>query len=162
MFVFVLKPIIYFQFSEITFTTRIRIKSIDQTMRKVILEVAVSLDGKIEGPRGEFDWCFDDQDYGMTDFLNGIDTIFFGRKSYDLVMRMDESGEYKDPWGDYNNYVFSKTLSDVKKGYNLISEDVEKQVNQMKSAEGKDIWLFGGASLTTYFIEKELLKDLWI
>jgi dihydrofolate reductase len=34
-------------------------------MRKVILQLAVSLDGLIEGPNGEYDWCFTDQDYGM-------------------------------------------------------------------------------------------------
>ena len=34
-------------------------------MRKVILGVAVSLDGLIEGPNGEYDWCLMDQDYGM-------------------------------------------------------------------------------------------------
>jgi dihydrofolate reductase len=40
-------------------------------MRKVILSVAVSLDGFIEGPNGEYDWCFGhtDQDYGMSDFI---------------------------------------------------------------------------------------------
>ncbi len=38
-------------------------------MRKVILNVAVSLDGLIEGPNGEYDWCFTDQDYGLTGFL---------------------------------------------------------------------------------------------
>ena len=27
-------------------------------MRKVILSVAVSLEGLIEGPNGEYDWCF--------------------------------------------------------------------------------------------------------
>jgi len=55
-------------------------------MRKIILNLAVSLDGFIEGPNGEIDWCFTDQDYGMTDFLNRIDTIFFGRKSYKWQM----------------------------------------------------------------------------
>lgn len=38
-------------------------------MRKVILGLAVSLDGFIEGPNGEYDWCFTDQDYGMKDFM---------------------------------------------------------------------------------------------
>lgn len=57
-------------------------------MRKVILNLAVSLDGFIEGPNGEFDWCFTDQDYGMTDFMNRIDVIFIERKSYELVLQM--------------------------------------------------------------------------
>jgi dihydrofolate reductase len=50
-------------------------------MRKVILALAVSLDGFIEGPNGEYDWCFTDQDYGLTDFMNSIDTLFMGRKT---------------------------------------------------------------------------------
>ena len=54
-------------------------------MRKVILNLAVSLDGFIEGPDGEYDWCFADQDYGMTEFFEDTDTVFMGRKSYDLI-----------------------------------------------------------------------------
>ncbi len=42
-------------------------------MRKIILQLAVSLDGFIEGPNGEFDWCFTDVDYGMSDFFKRID-----------------------------------------------------------------------------------------
>lgn len=131
-------------------------------MSKVILAVATSLDGKIEGPNGEFDWCFSDQDYGMSNFMKRIDTIFFGRKSYDLVIRMDESGQYADPYGQYNNFVFSKTLTRVKEGYNLVSEQIADRVKEIKSSEGKDIWLFGGASLTTSFIEEELLDEVWL
>ena len=45
-------------------------------MRKIILQLAVSLDGFIEGPKGEFDWCFTDQDYGMSAFFKRIDALF--------------------------------------------------------------------------------------
>ncbi len=51
--------------------------------RKVILDLAVSLDGFIEGPNGEIDWCIMDNDMGFLDFLHSIDTILYGRKSYD-------------------------------------------------------------------------------
>ena len=131
-------------------------------MRKIILAVAISLDGKIEGPNGEFDWCFTDQDYGMKDFMAGIDTVFFGRKSYDLVMRMDESGEYKDPYGNMNNFVFSNTISKVKNGYSIISGNIEDQVNEIKAKDGKDIWLFGGTNLTTSFINARLIDEIWL
>ncbi len=50
-------------------------------MRKVLLNVAVSLDGFIEDRNGAFDLCFTDQDYGMTEFIHNIDTVLFGRKS---------------------------------------------------------------------------------
>ncbi|MEM7102812.1 MAG: hypothetical protein AAF502_06780 [Bacteroidota bacterium] len=36
-------------------------------MRKLILNVAMSLNGFIEGPNGEYDWCFTGQDYGLND-----------------------------------------------------------------------------------------------
>jgi dihydrofolate reductase len=41
-------------------------------MRKIILGLAVSLDNYIEGPNGEYDWCFTDQDYGMSDFFKRL------------------------------------------------------------------------------------------
>ena len=43
-------------------------------MRKLILGLAVSLDGFIEGPNGEYDWCFSDQDYGLKNFFKRIPT----------------------------------------------------------------------------------------
>lgn len=52
--------------------------------RKVLLDLAVSLDGFIEGQNGEIDWCIMDEEMGFNNFLNQIDTIFYGRKSYDL------------------------------------------------------------------------------
>ena len=59
-------------------------------MRKVILGLAVSLDGYIEGPNGEYDWCLTDQDYGMSAFYKRIDSLFIGRKSYDLTLSMGD------------------------------------------------------------------------
>ena len=52
-------------------------------MRKVILNLAVSLDGFIEGPNGEIDWCIMDDVLNFDAFLSGIDTMFYGRVSYD-------------------------------------------------------------------------------
>lgn len=50
--------------------------------RRVILDLAITLDGYIEGENGEIDWCIMDNEMGFIDFLNQIDTIFYGRKSY--------------------------------------------------------------------------------
>ncbi len=50
-------------------------------MRKVILGVAVSLDGFIEGPKGEYDWCFTDQDYGMSDFFKRDRRLIYWKKN---------------------------------------------------------------------------------
>jgi dihydrofolate reductase len=58
--------------------------SIEVKQRKIILDLAVTLDGFIEGKNGEVDWCIMDADMGFIHFLNQIDTILYGRKSYDL------------------------------------------------------------------------------
>ena len=100
-------------------------------MRKLILQVAVSLDGLIEGPNGEFDWCFTDQDYGLTDFFNQIDTLFVGRKTYELMQRMGEDASPGFP--KFKEYIFSRTLETVKDNAVLIKDDIELNVKKIKN-----------------------------
>jgi dihydrofolate reductase len=130
-------------------------------MRKLVLQLAVSLDGFIEGPNGEYDWCFTDQDYGMNEFFNRIDSVFYGRKSYELTLSMADAMEGAMPrFPTLKEYVFSNTLQDVKPGVVLIRGDIEGEVKRIKNDEGKDIWLFGGASLTTSLMNLGLVDEL--
>lgn len=131
-------------------------------MRKLILQLAVSLDGFIEGPNGEYDWCFTDQDYGMTDFFQRVDSVFYGRKSYELVQSMAGSADNgaMPAFPKLQEYVFSTTLTEIKPGVALVNGDTEAEVKKIKSAAGKDIWLFGGASLTTSLVNLGLVDEL--
>lgn len=128
------------------------------SMRKIILGVAVSLDGYIEGPNGEYDWCFTDQDYGMTDFLKRIDALFIGRKSYELMQTMGDQAVPGMP--EMKEYVFSTTMLEAKPGVEIISKNIEEKVQHIKSQPGKDIWLFGGASLTTSLMNAGLVDEI--
>lgn len=134
-------------------------------MRKVILDVAVSLDGYIEGPNGEYDWCFVDQDYGFTELFNRIDSVFYGRKSWELF------GNYKpaenapemekmifEKTAKMKKYVFSRTLKSVE-GAVLINSNAEEEVKKIKQEPGKDIHLFGGADLVTTFVNSDLIDE---
>lgn len=125
-------------------------------MRQVILNLAVSLDGYIDGPQGEYDWCFTDQDYGMTNFFNRIDTVFMGRKSYQLTETMGEASGLPA----MKTYVFSNTLTKVKNDVNLISGDIGRAITKIKAEPGKDIWLFGGGSLIASFLELRLIDEI--
>jgi len=127
-------------------------------MRKIILGLAISLDGMIEGPNGEYDWCFSDQDYGMKDFLKNIDAVFYGRKSYELMMKWDGG----NPFGKKQSYVFSNTWKKGGDDFDLMQGDVIDAVRKMKSSKGKNIWLFGGASLTAFLIGADLVDELWL
>jgi dihydrofolate reductase len=126
-------------------------------MRKVILSVAVSLDGFIEGPNGEYDWCFMDQDYSLKEFFSRLDTIFVGRKTYEMSAEM-EGGPPGFP--KFKEYIFSTTLDKVKAGATLIKGDIKREVEKIKKETGKDIWLFGGAELTTSLMNLGLVDEL--
>jgi len=125
--------------------------------RKIILNLCTSLDSFIEGANGEIDWCFTDQDYSMTEFLNRIDSIFFGRKSYEQLIRV-----MPDAFADKKKIVFSKTLQKNDTNSRIISENVKGEVNEIINKPGKDIWLFGGASLTSSMLKLNLIDELMI
>ena len=126
-------------------------------MRKVILGVAVSLDGLIEGPNGEYDWCFTDQDYGFIAFFNRVDTIFVGRKTYEMSLGMEGGGA---GFPKFKEYIFSTTIDKVKEGATLIKDNIKIEVEKIKKDSGKDIWLFGGASLTTSLMNLGLVDEV--
>ena len=126
-------------------------------MRKVILGLAVSLDGFIEGPNGKYDWCFTDQDYGLSNFFKRIDTAFVGRKTYEMTLAMAEDvGSFPK----LKEYIFSTTLDKVKDGATLIKSNIKAEVEKIKKEKGKDIWLFGGAALTTSLMNLRLIDEL--
>lgn len=129
-------------------------------MRKIILGLAVSLDGLIEGTNGEYDWCFTDQDYGLTEFYTRIDSIFIGRRSYEMMQGIGEDAVPGMP--KFKEYVFTNTLDKVKEGSVIVKGDIKEEVERIRKEPGKDIWLFGGASLTTTFMELDLVDELWL
>lgn len=134
-------------------------------MRKVILDLAVSLDGFIEGPNGEIDWIVMDDSVGsgLVDFLKDIDTIFYGRVSYDLWGQYQAAPEAsqaeKDLWDAVHSkekYVFSRQADgDGKATY--VNSNIAEKVNEVRNRPGKDIWLYGGGSLITTFINEDLI-----
>jgi dihydrofolate reductase len=128
-------------------------------MRKLILSVAISLDGLIEGPNGEYDWCKADPEYDFRAFFDRVDSIFIGRKTYEMSMAL-EGGPPGFP--KFKEYVFSRTLETVKEGATLVNGDIKQEVEKIKNEEGKDIWLFGGAALTTSLMNLGLVDEVSI
>lgn len=138
----------------------------NENSRKIILDLAVTLDGFIEGPAGEVDWCIMDPDMDFVNFLNNIDTILYGRKSYDLwgeyVPESGSSHTEKEIWElvhSKKKYVFSKKLAGIVGKATLIKDNLQEEVSIIKKEAGKDIWLYGGASLITTFIDLELVDE---
>ncbi|MFC0773383.1 dihydrofolate reductase family protein [Terrimonas alba] len=129
----------------------------EPAIRKVVLGLAVSLDGFIEGPNGEYDWCIPNSEYDFNEFFNRFDTIFVGRKTYQMSSEM-EGGPPGFP--KFKEYIFSTTLDKVKDGATLIKGNTKTEVEKIKKEKGKDIWLFGGAGLTTSLMNLGLIDEL--
>ncbi|PWV98630.1 dihydrofolate reductase [Paenibacillus cellulosilyticus] len=134
--------------------------------RKIILDLAVSLDGFIEGKNGEIDWCIMDEEMGFNQFLGQVDTILYGRKSYDLwgeFMPEGESSEAEKQLWDLvhgkDKYVFSRTQKRADSKAIFINDNIVEEVHRLKNKPGTDIWLYGGASLITSFINLELVDE---
>lgn len=132
-------------------------------MRKIVLDLATTLDGYIEGPNGETDWCIMDDDMGFEDFLSSVDTIFYGRVSYDMWgnYRPDQTANEaeKAMWSQVHSkkkFVFtSKPAKD--NDVTFITSEIEKMVADIRRQKGKDIWLYGGAKLIHTFINLQLI-----
>lgn len=134
--------------------------------RKIILDLAVTLDGFIEGKNGEVDWCKMDDEMGFDEFLNQIDTILYGRKSYDLWGQFTPAVEDRDAVKELwelvhrkSKYVFSRTRKGTDHKAIFINDNVLEEVNKIRNKPGKDIWLYGGASLITSFIHLGLVDE---
>lgn len=132
-------------------------------MKKVILDLAVTLDGFIEGPNGEIDWCIMDDDMDFDGFLSGIDTIFYGRVSYEAWgnFQPDTNAGLAEQmlWKGVHSkkkYVFSNQNKQDNNAV-FINSDIANSVNEIKKQPGKDIWLYGGASLIKTFIQLNLI-----
>lgn len=101
-------------------------------MRKLALNLAVSIDGHIAGPNGEYDWCFTDEDYGMTGFLKSVDATIMGGKSYRLII------QYGPPYPEFTNYVFSRTEKQSKtENVVFVAENISDFVHTLKRKKAK-------------------------
>src|SRR5712692_8929199 len=80
-------------------------------MRKIIVYIATSADGFIARKDGAVDWLDRPRtagDYGMGKFYKSIDTILWGRKTYDMVLKFQEEGKDYPDIAEIKNYAFSR------------------------------------------------------
>lgn len=131
-------------------------------MRRVILALAVSLDGYIARENGDVDWLSMEDlteaaDEGR-EFFASIDTILLGRKTYEKGLEM---GGSETAFSSTMNYIFSRTPRASKsENIKFVSGDAAKFVENLKLQDGKNILLMGGGNLAKTFFEADLIDEL--
>jgi dihydrofolate reductase len=121
-------------------------------MSKIILNLAVSLDGYIARLDNSVDFLGNtfskEQEDDFNAFLNTVDVIVMGSTSYD---KMIELGEQQFQ----NKLIYVLTSQEYADEENTIftDQEIDELVIDLKAQSKKNIWLFGGAKTIQQFIE---------
>lgn len=124
--------------------------------RKIIVSVAMSTDGFIARPDGDVAWLDrpgPKRDYGMGQFFKTIDTILWGRKTYDKGIEMGmKSGDFGP---GVKNYLFSRhARKSLLPGFERARETVKTFAQRLRAQPGKDIWMMGGGGIIASFLDE--------
>lgn len=125
-------------------------------MPRIRYNVAISLDGYIAGPRGEFDWIVHDPAIDFGALFAQFDTFLLGRRTFEL---MRQPGTPPLPPGS-KAFVFSRTLPDTVPGASVVRDVSPAAVAAIKQQADKDVWLFGGGELFRSFLKLALVDTV--
>jgi dihydrofolate reductase len=134
-------------------------------MRKVIVSNLMSLDGFFEGPNHELDWFVVDEEFFAyaRDMLRGVDTILFGRKTYQHMADYWPSApaeEIADQMNNLPKIVFSRTLESAEwQNSTLVKNDAVAEISKLKQLPGKDMVILGSASLASFLLQRGLIDE---
>jgi dihydrofolate reductase len=127
--------------------------------RKIIVYIATSADGYIARPDGDVEWLNRRPrtvDYGMGAFYPTIDTILWGRKTYDWALDYHKKSAGKGAIFDTKvaNYVFSrKPAKRATPGVKFVSQPLKAFSQRLRATPGKHIWMMGGGGLIASFLD---------
>jgi dihydrofolate reductase len=131
-------------------------------MRRVIFHLANSLDNYIARKDGAYDWILSSEETAsdMTEFWKTIDAVVIGRRTYEPVLK---SGKPFPTFPGIKNYVLSRTLKESPdKNIEVIREDVVEFIRELKTEEGKDIFVMGGGLLARPLFEANLIDEVGV
>ena len=134
-------------------------------MRKVILYIAMSLDGYIADKDGGVDWLSGHDTEGESEgsypgFVRGIDTVVMGWETYHQVVTELSPDEWV--YEDLMTYVITHREEASSEKIRFIHESPSALIRNLKEMDGKDIWICGGASIAQQLMRDGLIDRFYI
>jgi len=141
-------------------------------MRRIIFQMMVSLDGFYEGINREIDWHVVDEEFNeyAIDLLNSIDTLLFGRVTYELMADYWPTMEaikneplIANKMNSLPKIVFSRSLT--RPSWNntrVVKHNIVEAIQDFKQQKGKDIALFGSSDMALNLIKPSLIDEFRI
>jgi len=142
-------------------------------MRKVKLQMQMSVDGFVGRPNGDLDWIiwqWDDplKNY-VTDLMNSIDLIIIGRKLAEGFIPYWEEAAANSSHPEYTGaqklagtpkLVFSNTLEKSPwKNAKIAKHNVVDEIVELRTQAGKDIIVYGGADFVSNLVKENLIDE---
>lgn len=130
-------------------------------MKKIILYITASLDGRIAEPDGGLEWLTGfPKDCSYKNLLASIDTIIMGGRTYREFLNMDVTWSYLEK----ATYVVTRGWTEKASDENIqfITDNVIETISALRNEPGKDIWLVGGGKLVSMLLEADLIDEMQI
>jgi dihydrofolate reductase len=136
-------------------------------MRKLKLQVQMTIDGYIAGPNGEMDWTISNWDAELkkyvTEITEPVDCIILGRKLAQGFIPHWASHSEEEGADKFNNtakVVFTKTLNRSEWADTVLAKgELVDEITKLKEQDGKDIIAYGGATFVSALIKQGLIDE---
>lgn len=131
-------------------------------LRKLVLYIACSLDGFIATENDDISFldavAVEGEDYGYQAFLDKVDTVIMGRRTYDKVLAMG----FEFPHGERETYIITRNQKSANRNIQFYSGDIGKLVHELKAKPGGTIFFDGGAQVANLLLKANLIDELII
>ena len=129
-------------------------------MRKVVVFIAMSLDGYVADVRGGISWlCGDGSDPEnmgtYPKFIETVDTIIMGFSTYDQITSVLSPDQW--PYKDQTTYVMTRREMSSRMGVVMVNGSLHGLISRLKTDLGKDIWICGGARIINQLVQLDLI-----
>ena len=122
----------------------------------------MSLDGYIANQHGDLDFLSvveqSGQDYGYAKFINTVDTVIMGRKTYDKVLTFS----IPFPYADEKTFIITRSHRRPQDNIVFYNDNLKALVEKLKKEEGKNIFVDGGAEIVNELIKQNLIDEFII